>query len=209
VPALVGGLDLPRELELGLVVSLVVGLGLVGAGLALLHSDRLLRLVGRLLARPASLARRRHVSPRTAELRLFSERERVAQAFAGRWSLALTSAAGNRMLDYAALVTALLAVGADASPVLVLLAYVGATILITIPLTPGGLGFVEAGLTGMLTIAGISPAQAALGTLLYRLASYWLPLPVGLGAWLVWRRRVLEATRADRAGDAASGAATP
>ena len=46
-----------------------------------------------------------------------------------------------------------------------------------IPITPGGLGFVEAGLTGVLTLAGVTPEHAVLATLLYRLFSYWLPAP--------------------------------
>jgi uncharacterized protein (TIRG00374 family) len=51
------------------------------------------------------------------------------------------------------------------------------------------LGFVEAGLVGTLTLAGV-PAPAALAaTLLYRLVSYWLPIPVGGVAYLLFRRR--------------------
>ena len=73
-----------------------------------------------------------------------------------------------------------------------LLAYVAAATLSMIPITPGGLGFVEAGLAGVLTLAGASPDEAVLATLLYRLFSYWLPLPLGLGAsiWFSRRHRV-------------------
>jgi uncharacterized protein (TIRG00374 family) len=63
----------------------------------------------------------------------------------------------------------------------VLLAFCGAQLLAQIPVTPGGLGFVEAGLTGMLALAGVSPSDAVLATFAYRLFSYWLPLPFGLG----------------------------
>jgi uncharacterized membrane protein YbhN (UPF0104 family) len=58
--------------------------------------------------------------------------------------------------------------------------------------TPGGLGFVEAGLTATLTLAGVGAGAAVLATFAYRLVSYWLPLPVGFGAWLVHRRRIGE-----------------
>jgi uncharacterized protein (TIRG00374 family) len=58
-----------------------------------------------------------------------------------------------------------------------------------IPLTPGGLGFVEAGLTATLTLAGVNAADAVLATLAYRLVSYWLPLMVGPFAYLLHRRR--------------------
>ena len=91
------------------------------------------------------------------------------------------------MLDYAALVASLYAVGARARPSMVLLAYVIALGLALIPITPGGLGFVEAGLTTILVLAGVSADQAVLGTLLYRLISFWLPIPVGALAWTGWR----------------------
>ena len=51
--------------------------------------------------------------------------------------------------------------------------------LAQIPVTPGGLGFVEAGLTAMLALAGVSPGDAVLATFAYRLFAYWLPLPLG------------------------------
>ena len=72
---------------------------------------------------------------------------------------------------------------------LVLLAFVAGSALAMIPITPGGLGFVEAGLTGVLTLAGVTPEHAVLATLLYRLFSYWLPLPSGLVASFLFRRR--------------------
>ena len=58
-----------------------------------------------------------------------------------------------------------------------------------IPATPGGLGFVEAGLTGLLALAGVSPGTAAVATLAYRLLGFWLPLPIGFGAYVLARRR--------------------
>jgi uncharacterized protein (TIRG00374 family) len=70
-----------------------------------------------------------------------------------------------------------------------LLAYSAAQLLGQIPLTPGGLGVVEAGLTGTLALAGVAAAPAALAALAYRLAAYWLPLPAGLAAWVWYRRR--------------------
>ena len=59
-------------------------------------------------------------------------------------------------------------------------AFCGARALANIPVTPGGLGFVEAGLTGLLVLAGVDGGDAVLATFAYRLFSYWLPLPFGL-----------------------------
>jgi uncharacterized protein (TIRG00374 family) len=70
----------------------------------------------------------------------------------------------------------------------VLLAYTASQLLAMVPLTPGGLGFVEAGLTGLLALAGVNAGDAAVATLAYRLVSYWLPLPAGAGAALLHRQ---------------------
>jgi uncharacterized protein (TIRG00374 family) len=58
-----------------------------------------------------------------------------------------------------------------------------------IPITPGGIGVVEASLAGFLALAGLDGAQAVLATLAYRLASYWIPLLAGPVAYAVFRHR--------------------
>lgn len=57
-----------------------------------------------------------------------------------------------------------------------------------IPITPGGLGLVEASLTGLLVLAEVNSSQAVLATLTFRLASYWAPLcagPIGYGLFRI------------------------
>jgi hypothetical protein len=71
----------------------------------------------------------------------------------------------------------------------VLLAYAVQGILRLIPITPGGLGIVEAGLSGMLILAGVPGGEAVLATLAYRIISYWLPVFVGPFAYLAFRLR--------------------
>lgn len=71
-----------------------------------------------------------------------------------------------------------------------LLAYVVAGVLAMIPITPGGLGFVEAGLVATLGLAGVSGGDAVLAVLAYRLVAYWLPLPFGAAAYLLLRHRL-------------------
>ncbi len=58
-----------------------------------------------------------------------------------------------------------------------------------IPVTPGGLGLVELGLTAALG-AGLSEQtriQVAAAVLLYRALTWLLPVPLGVGCWLFWR----------------------
>jgi uncharacterized protein (TIRG00374 family) len=81
---------------------------------------------------------------------------------------------------------------------LVLLAFVAASLLGMIPFSPGGLGFVEAGLAATLALSGITTGQAVLATLVFRLVSFWLPIPIGFAAWWVFRRRYPRARAATR-----------
>jgi uncharacterized protein (TIRG00374 family) len=71
----------------------------------------------------------------------------------------------------------------------VLLAYAVAGLLALIPITPGGLGIVEAGLSGLLILAGVQGGDAVVATLGYRVISYWLPILVGPFAYLAFRMR--------------------
>jgi uncharacterized membrane protein YbhN (UPF0104 family)/tRNA A-37 threonylcarbamoyl transferase component Bud32 len=59
----------------------------------------------------------------------------------------------------------------------------GSTLGSIIP-TPGGLGTVEAALTAGLTAAGVPGAVAVSAVLLFRLLTFWLPVPVG---WVAMR----------------------
>ncbi len=70
-----------------------------------------------------------------------------------------------------------------------LLAYSAANIVALLPLTPGGLGIVEASLSGLQILADVHPGYAFLATLAYRVASYWLPLLAGPPAYLLYRHR--------------------
>ncbi len=106
-----------------------------------------------------------------------------------RWWEALPYAAGNWLLDYTALLAALAAAGARPRASLVLLAYVVAALLGMVPITPGGLGFVEVGLVATLGLAGVGAAEATLATLAYRLVSFWMPIPAGGVAYVLYRRR--------------------
>ena len=100
-----------------------------------------------------------------------------------KWQQAVLLTAGRLGFDYACLLAALRATGADPRPSLVLLAYSAANIVALLPLTPGGLGIVEASLSGLLILAGVRPGYAFLATLAYRVASYWLPLLAGPPAY--------------------------
>jgi uncharacterized protein (TIRG00374 family) len=188
LPAAIGSASTSHDLRVGAYLALVVLVVLAALVVATFASDTPLRVTGRALERVlnATVDRRSPVTGLDREL--LGDRDFVRRTIGARWRAALAAAVGNAAFDYLALLCALHAVGAHADPALVLLAYAGAEVLALIPVTPGGLGFVEAGLAGMLAVAGVRAPMALAATLLYRLIAFWLPLPAGGVAFLMYRR---------------------
>jgi uncharacterized protein (TIRG00374 family) len=149
-------------------------------GAVLLTTDRPLAWIGRAAQRVRNRLRRGAEPLHHLPERLLRERDRLVATLGPRWKRALLATIGRWTFDYLTLLAALAAIGSHPRPGLVLLAFCGAQVLAQIPVTPGGLGFVEAGLTAMLALAGVSAGDAVLATFAYRLFSYWLPLPLGL-----------------------------
>jgi uncharacterized membrane protein YbhN (UPF0104 family) len=99
--------------------------------------------------------------------------------------LKLTEAVGGTLLLNACYIAALwFSVRAfDGSLALTAVAvvYLAAAAVASVAPTPGGLGAVEVALSTGLTAAGMPGAAAVSAVLLFRIATYWLPVPVG---WL-------------------------
>ena len=93
----------------------------------------------------------------------------------------------NWLLDASALWVFLRAFGESVRPDSLIVAFCVANVLAAIPLTPGGLGVIELTLTTMLTFFGVPSSTNALGVNSYRLAAYWLPIPLGAAAYLSLR----------------------
>jgi len=186
IPALLIGPPPADQLQLGLVVSIVLAAAIIAIGVTALAWPRLVEATGRGIGRVVHVVRP-SVTPAGVAVALLAQRQRIADAFRGRWWRSVFAMAASRMFDYASLVAALVAFGAHARPSEVLLAFVVSQALAIVPITPGGVGFVDVGLTGMLVLIGIPTDTAVIGTLLYRLFSFWLPIPLGAFAWAGWR----------------------
>jgi uncharacterized protein (TIRG00374 family) len=100
---------------------------------------------------------------------------------------ALIWASSNWLLDAASLWSFLAALGKYVNPVELFAAYGIANVLAVIPITPGGIGFVEASLPLVLTSFGVVKNVSLLGVLGWRLVNFWLPIPVGALCYLSLR----------------------
>jgi uncharacterized protein (TIRG00374 family) len=188
LPALARG-AVDRDLLEATVVGLVVFVALFALGVLMVVFDRPLRWVGRAIQRIRNRLRRGTEPLTGLPRRLIRERDRIVGTLGATWKRALAATIGRWAFDYLTLLAALAAVGSHPRPALVLLAFCAAQLLAQVPITPGGLGFVEAGLTATLSLAGVAAGDAVLATFAYRLFSYWLMLPLGLVGMALHRHR--------------------
>ncbi len=185
LPFVVLGGPAPRGLLNGAWIGAALFLVLVLLAVAVFADDHILTWLGRVVD---VVRRRRKPESGPVADTFLDERRALMRALGDQWQRATVYSIGRAVFDFLTLLTAIAAFGSDARPSLVLLAFASAMLLGMIPFTPGGLGFVEAGLTAMLVLAGVSAADAVGVALLYRLMSFWLPIPAGLLAAVVHRR---------------------
>jgi undecaprenyl-diphosphatase len=88
-----------------------------------------------------------------------------------------------------ALAASVQAFGGGPGVILIAAVYMGAAAIAAAAPSPGGLGAIEAALVAGLTGIGMQAGPAVSAVLLYRLATYWLPVAPGWLAWRVLQRR--------------------
>ena len=189
LPALLGGIVVRPGLFHTALLG-ICGFVLVAAfGLVALTTDGMLRVIARWISAIMQRIPSRAAAAQGIEERILHERDLIRSDLGTSWWKGSLLIAGRVALDFASLLCALHAAGANPNPWLVLLAYAATAVLALVPLTPGGLGVVEASLGGLLVLAGIPASTALVATLAYRLCSYWLPIVAGGVSWLLYRRR--------------------
>src|SRR5271166_1641517 len=109
---------------------------------------------------------------------------RQAAASPVKLGLLLGGSALITLAYIAGLAASVQAFGGGPGLVVLVAVYLGAAALAAAAPTPGGLGAIEAALVAGLTGVGMQPGPAVSAVLLYRLATYWLPV---LPGWLCWR----------------------
>lgn len=168
-----GGVSLPTLLAaIGLAAVLA---GAAGAVLTIVRSptrgNQLLDLLGRVLRRfrvdltawRASLAEVTESPPSAASIARIMGWASIA------W-----------LADAAALWAVFAGLGYGLSPGTLLLGFSVEHVVVMIPISPGGLGLVEAGMAGAFTALGVPAGIAVTAVVGFRIVSYWLPVAVGV-----------------------------
>lgn len=189
LPAILAGTPIASGLEYAALLGLLAFFLFSGFAAAVLVLDSPIRWVGRLVQAARNRIRRKAEPMTDLPERLVRERNRIRDVLGRRWKAATLLSSGRLFFDYGCLLATIRATGANPNPSLVLLAYAVAGLLALIPITPGGLGIVEAGLSGLLILAGVPGGDAVVATLAYRIISYWLPIFVGPFAYFAFRLR--------------------
>ena len=189
LPAIIAGTPIDRGLEHAALLGIGAFFLFAGFSAVVLVVDAPMRWAGLLVQAVRNKVLRKRAPLTGLPERLVTERNRIRDVLGLRWKAALLLSSGRLAFDFMTLMACIWATGTKPAPSLVLLAYAVAGLLGLIPITPGGLGIVEAGLSGMLILAGIPGGAAVLATLAYRIISYWLPALAGPVAYMLFRLR--------------------
>jgi uncharacterized protein (TIRG00374 family) len=182
-----------RLLQIAAVIGGAILVVVIAAFAIALRSESGARRVGDLAQRVINWAMRviRRAPRPGASDALVRFRTDSLDLLRARWLwLTVTTLAGH-LTVWLVLVASLRVVGIDADEVSLLESFAAwalVRLLTAIPITPGGLGVVELGLTGTLVGFGGSRDQVIAAVLLYRALTFLPPLPLGLLAGLTFRR---------------------
>src|SRR6476661_3951820 len=172
------------------VAALVAAVVLLGL---LLRSEEAAARIGRGAARVVSALRRPFGGgPVTGWDRATTKfRGRTVLLLHARWHWITLATLVSHLSLFAVLLVALRFVGVSAEEVSLaeaLAVFAFARLLTAIPFTPGGVGLIDVALITGLAAAGGARAEVAAAVLIFRALTYVLPIPIGLGTYIFWRR---------------------
>lgn len=182
----------------GRITAAAIGIGvLIGTAVTfglLLHSERLARVIGSWVGRIADRLRRLLRRPPLGDWgdRAARFRSDAVILLEKRWVPLTVATLVSHVSLYLVLLVALRHVGVSQSElswIAVLAAFAFVRLISALPITPGGVGLVELGYAAVLTLGldAAASAQVVAAILVFRAATYLLPIPLGLGAYAFWR----------------------
>jgi hypothetical protein len=113
------------------------------------------------------------------------------------WPLTWTTLA-NQFVGFVLLLIIVRAIGIGSGQVTLLAIFTSfavARLAGAIPVTPGGLGTLDATFVSLMTSFGAGSSRALAADLVWRLMMYFLPILPGIGTYLIWIRTQGRSTR--------------
>jgi uncharacterized protein (TIRG00374 family) len=135
---------------------------------------------------------RKDAEPDMVTSGLLRFRDQTVDVVRDRWVRLTVTSFAQQFSQFFVLLVAVYGLGGTSTgvnPVQVFAAFSLARLAGFIPITPGGLGTVDAALVGLLTAFGMSSNDALAANLLWRAATYFPQIFIGIGTFLVWRRQ--------------------
>ncbi len=176
------------------IVGLVVLLAMVLVFGLIMRSERLAERLGHLankIARPVVSRSKKHPDADFVPM-LVNFRHSVVDLVRRRWAAITVTQLSVSFTQFLILFAALRGVegqGAQTSLLVAFGAWAVAQIGIMIPITPGGLGTVDAFLIGLLTAMGVNDGDATAADLVWRAASFVPQIIIGIACLVTWSRR--------------------
>ena len=191
-----GGLALTGDATPAVTTAAVLGVVLLATAVGALFgvlahprtAARLASTAERLARRPARWMRLRAPSGWVERTDRF--RSGSIELLRHRWLPLSVAALASHLALFLVLLTCLRAVGGKGAdvPWLFVLAVFAVTRLVTmVPITPGALGVAELSYVAGLAAVAVGPVTATGAVLLFRFLTWFLPIPLGAAAWLLWR----------------------
>jgi putative heme transporter len=180
-------------LETVAVIGLAVFVVAVAGFAAGLSTERLARSVGDLAARIANrgLVLIKKGPVKWTGISFVRFRNEVVRLLARRWHVLTLATLAGQLTVFLVMLVSIRVCGVTATQVTLVEAFASWSIvrlLGSLPVTPGGIGIVEVGLTGALVGFGGHNADVVAGVLIYRFLTIVPTLLLGLLAGATWRR---------------------
>lgn len=174
------------------VVPTVAAVGLLGSFVWVTRRPQVLLPPTRAVVHTWRRVRRRDRDDAESVAEEFVERFGGIRAGGVRWTAAWMLQVLSWAGEFVTLLASILAVGGAVPWQAILAAYGASQLAGAIPLVPGGAGQVETTLVVALTAAGMDTATALAATVVFRIGSHWLVVPIGWICLAVdrWRRRI-------------------
>lgn len=210
-------LALEGEVTPARLAAAAVGIAVLVAAVVLfallLKSERLARAIGRGFGRVVDWFRKLLRRPPLGDWgdRAAKFRSNTIGLLRHRWLWLTLATLLSHFSLYLVLLVALRHVGVsqeELSWITVLAAFAFVRLISALPITPGGVGVVELGYAAVLTIGldDMTSAQVVAAILVFRAITYFLPIPLGVVSYGIWRWnkswRLSHEERAELAGDA-------